>query len=77
MDKPEMPVFVKIDEYDDILNVINLIKNKIDQAKNLLGKIDELKNEEDAELDLWKANLEEVEKRVNSINNSLFEPESV
>lgn len=72
-----MPVFVKIDEYDDILDVINLIKNKIDQAKNLLGKIDELKNEEDAELDLWKANLEEVERRVSSINNSLFEPESV
>ena len=72
-----MPVFVKMDEYNDILEVIELIRSKIDQAKDVLGKIDELRNEEDAELALWKANLEEVENNISSINSSLIEPENV
>ena len=41
----EMPVFVKIEEYKDVLDVLELIKNKIIQAKDVLGKINELKNE--------------------------------
>jgi len=39
----EMPVFVKIDEYKDVLDVIDLIRNKVDQAKDIMGKINELK----------------------------------
>ena len=49
MVKPEndMPIFVKIDEYRDILDTINLIRNKIIDAKNLLDEIYDLKNKED------------------------------
>ena len=57
-----MPVFVRIEEYKDVLDVMNMIKNKIEDAKEILGKINELKNEEDAELELWHTGLEEVER---------------
>lgn len=70
----EMPVFVKIDEYKDVLEVIGLIKNKITQAKDILKKIDDLKNQEESELDSWKISLEEIERKVNDIDNSLVEP---
>ncbi len=73
----EMPVFVKIEEYKDVLDVIELIKDKLAQANNLLGRINELKNEEDSELERWKSNLEEIERKIDDIDNSLLEPESV
>jgi hypothetical protein len=73
----EMPVFVKIEEYKDVLDVLELIKNKIVQAKDVLEKINELKNEEDVELDLWKTSLHEIERRVDELDETLLEPENV
>jgi hypothetical protein len=73
----EMPVFVKIDEYKDILDVVELMKNKVAQARETLRKIEELNNQEDSELESWKTNLEEIERKVGLIDTSLLEPESI
>lgn len=70
-------VFVKIDEYKEILDILNVLKNKLDEARETLNKINELKNDEDAELDLWYTELEEIERKVDFIDKSLFEPESL
>ena len=77
MSNQEMPVFVKIDEYKDILDVIELMRGKIAQANSVLGKINELKNEEDTELELWKTNLREIEGKIEEIDRSLLEPENI
>ncbi len=68
------PVFVKIDEYKDVLEVMGLIKDKIEDARSTLGKINELKNEEDSELELWNSRLEDIEKKLEFIDRSLFQP---
>ena len=72
----EMPVYVKIDEYKEILEIIGIIKDRIAEAKEILAKISELKNEEDAELELWHSGLDEVEKKIEFADNSLFKPAS-
>jgi len=69
-----MPVFVKIDEYKNVLDVMNMIRNKIEDAKEVLAKINELKNEEDAELELWHTGLDEIERKIVFIDKTLFEP---
>ncbi len=74
---PEMPVFVKIEDYKDVLDVINIIKNKVVDARKTLEKINELKNEEDAELDLWRNSLGEIDRKVDFIDKTLFEPENL
>jgi uncharacterized coiled-coil protein SlyX len=73
----DMPVFVKIDEYKEVLDVIELIKNKVAQARDILGRINDLKNEEDSELERWKTNIDAIEEKVESMDNSLLEPENV
>ena len=73
----EMPVYVRIDEYKDVLDIMNMIRNKIDNAKEILNKINELKNEEDAELELWHTGLEEVERKIVFIDKTLFEPTTI
>ena len=70
-----MPVFVKVDEYDDVLNLLKVVRRKIDDAKETLSKIHDLKNEEDHHLEMWASTLQEVEKKVDFIDHSLSEPE--
>ena len=71
------PVFVKIDEYKDILDVIALLKSKISEAKSILGKINEIKNAEDKEIETWANELDEVERKLYYIDRTLLEPESL
>ena len=68
------PVFVKIDEYKDIMDIMTLLREKLRQAKFLLDKVAELKAQEDQELATWAKELEDVEARVSSVDKSLFEP---
>ena len=70
-----MPVFIKIDEYEDVLGLVKVIRRKLDEAKETLLKINDLKNEEDHQIELWQSTLSEVEKKVDFIDHSLSEPE--
>ncbi len=70
----ETNVFIKLDEYNDLLDIIALINEKIKEARAVLGKIYELKSQEDSELEAWKSSLDEVERKLRYIDNALFEP---
>lgn len=74
--KEEASVFVKIEDYKDVLDMLGLIKGKLEQAKKVLEDINELKNEEDSELDLWESTINEVERKVHDVDKVLFEPEN-
>ncbi len=70
-----MPVFVKIDEYNDVLELVSQIRKKLEDAKATLLKINDMKNEEDHQLELWQNALTEIEKKVDFISHNLNEPE--
>ncbi|MBN1503153.1 hypothetical protein JW930_06410 [Candidatus Woesearchaeota archaeon] len=70
----EANVFVKLDEYKDILDIIELINEKVKEARTVLGKINDLKNQEDSELEMWKTALDNVDRKVEFIDRTLFEP---
>ncbi|MBT4651574.1 hypothetical protein HOC13_03565 [Candidatus Woesearchaeota archaeon] len=72
-----MPVFVKVDEYKDILSTMETIKAKMQDARNTIRKLGELKNEEDSQIQTWQSALVEIEKKIQFIDQSLHEPESV
>ncbi len=74
MDETRAPVFVKIDEYKDIVDIMTLMREKLRQAKFLLDKIAELKAQEDSELATWAKELEDVEARVSSVDKTLSQP---
>ena len=71
----KMPVFVKVEEYDEILDLIKQIKEKINESKSILSSINDLKSQEDQQLESWGTTLNEVEKKIDFINHSLNEPE--
>jgi len=68
------PVFIKIEDYKEVLDVIDVIKAKIDKSKILLEQINEIKAEEDEQLIEWKAILDNISDKVYFIDKTLFEP---
>lgn len=70
---PDVPIFVKIDNYKEVLEDINTIKMKLVEAKKLLGEIEELKNEETSEINLWRQSLDEADAKMEYIDKTLFE----
>ena len=68
------PTYIKVDEYEGIVDIIHLTREKIKRARLLLEKINQLKRQEDDALDNWRRELEEVEDRINDINQTLFKP---
>ena len=71
----KVPVYVKIDEYRDVLDIIHMVQGKLDEAKRTLEKINNLKGEEDELIDQWQKSLSEVSKKVDFIDRTLNEPE--
>tara|TARA_Y100000310_G_scaffold319160_1_gene374096 strand:+ start:76 stop:303 length:228 start_codon:yes stop_codon:yes gene_type:complete len=73
----EAQVFVKIDEYKDVLRTVGLIKSKLNDAKGTLAKVKELKHQEDSELEGWDSKLGDIETKLEGIDQILFEPSSL
>jgi soluble cytochrome b562 len=69
------PVFVKIEEYKEILSIIDNVKDKIKDAKSTVLKLKELKEKEDNDIKDWEKNLDDVIGKFLDIDKSLFEPE--
>ena len=72
-----MPVFVKVEEYETVIELVRTVRKRMDEAKETLARINDLKNEEDHQLEMWQNTLTEVEKKIDFIDHSLSKPESV
>lgn len=68
-------VFIKIDKFKDAGDIVRVIKSRIAEGKSILGRINDLKNKEDQEIQQWNAELNDVEKKIEFIEGTLFEPE--
>lgn len=69
-----MPVFVKIEKYDAVLDLVSKIRTKMQDAESILHQIEELKNEEDAQIERWKASLQDVRSKVSFVQQALSQP---
>ena len=72
MDDDMAPVFVKIDEYKEVLDVLDVIKAKLADARKTLVEINRLKDEEDRELASWTKNVDDIQSKMASIDKAVF-----
>lgn len=64
-------VFVKIDRYREIYSIVKQLRSKLEEAKQVLKKIKELKDQEDNELTTWQNELAAVEQKLTTINEAI------
>ncbi|MFH1916323.1 MAG: hypothetical protein ABIJ21_03595 [Nanoarchaeota archaeon] len=68
------PVFVRIEDYQDILNIVDVIKATLGKTRATIATINDLKKKEDAIILSWNNNLDEITKKIDDISKTLFEP---
>ena len=71
----EKSVFVRIDEYKEVIELFTQLKEKLGKAKETIAKVAELKSEEQVEIELWNNSLAEIEKKMAYIDQTLTETE--
>ncbi len=69
----EKPVFVKIEQYREALDNIEAIKTKVHEAEELLSRLDQLRAQEDKELQNWHDNIGRIKDKLLSVDKKLFE----
>lgn len=69
------PIFVKIDDYKEVLDVMEMIKDKIKEIRATLGAINTLRSQEEAEIAGWNKTIDDIEGKIDDIGKSMFEPE--
>ncbi|MBI2176014.1 hypothetical protein HYU40_01530 [Candidatus Woesearchaeota archaeon] len=66
-------VFVRIDRYRELYDVIRQIRAKLDDAKQVLSRIKDLKSQEDSELESWEKELATVEQKLSEVSGAMTE----
>jgi len=62
------PSFVAIDDYKRIINDTNTVRSKLMDAESFVRRLSDLKNEEERAFDKWRKQLEDVEKKLNYVD---------
>ncbi len=75
--KKDAAVFVKIDDYKDVVDIMELIRDRINEAKRTLAELQDVKSSEDAEMQMWQQTLQDIERKLGEMDKTLFEPESM
>ena len=72
---PGASVFVKISDYREIINVMDILKGKLREAKATLARVESLRNQEEEQINQWNSAIDEVDSRIISIDKNLLEPQ--
>ncbi len=67
------PIFVKLNNYKSAKSSLNKIKNLTKDAENLLLELNQTREEEDKELNKWKADIEKIKDNLLTIDKKMFE----
>jgi len=68
-----VPIYVKVDKYKELLEVLKTINGKLANVDRTVEKINALKGQEDAQLQAWNENLVDIKGRLDRINQSFYE----
>lgn len=66
------PVFIKLDQYKEILNIVEVINKKVVNVKQNLSELEELKNKEEEEIMNWEKNMDEITHKMESLHEELY-----
>jgi len=68
-----VPIFVKVDDYKDIVDILALTREKVGKAKHILSKLAQIKSQEDDIITGWENRITEVEQNIDEIDRALSE----
>lgn len=70
--KSSEPVFIRIDKFQKALEILEETKDQIIGMRKNLVDIKQIKDEEEAELNLWESEINKLKAKVDKIDTDLF-----
>jgi peptidoglycan hydrolase CwlO-like protein len=67
------PFFVRVDKLNDAKANLIEIEKKMGDMENVLARLGETKEKEDAEIDSWKQDMKSIRDYLEDINESIFD----
>lgn len=66
------PVFIRIDKFEEALNVFEDSKEKLREVDEMLKEIKRIRIEEKKELEEWEHNLQSIKSQIERVDKELF-----
>jgi len=66
------PVFIRIDKFEKSLKVFEKTKQKINEIEKMLKDIQDLKEEEEIELEAWGSEIQNLKQQIEKIDDDVF-----
>ena len=70
--KESEPVFVRIDKFEESLEIFEKARKKISEIEKFLVEIRRLREKEETELQEWENEIQTIKKQFEKIDNNLF-----
>ena len=67
------PLFIKIDKYEDAIATLNSIRDKLEEASNIISELRQIRRDEDTQLDEWSEHIRSVKEKLMNVDGMLFE----
>lgn len=69
------PMFISVEDYQEILNSINVIKDALRDTEESMNRLNELKNTQEKILEDWRGHLEDAERKITYVDQTIFRGE--
>ncbi len=70
----DAPIFIKLEEYSDVTAIVEVVKRKLEETKDTLTQLKQLRMEEAQEIDAWEQSLKEIHEKIEFADEILKEP---
>lgn len=73
--KEKSSVFIRIHEYRQVLDIVDNLKKQLVEVRDTLKEINDLRTQEEEDLQKWQSKIDEIEQHVLAVDQTLFEPD--
>jgi hypothetical protein len=70
--KEAEPIFIRIDKFEESLQIFKKIKKQISEIEKMLTDIKQIKEEEEKELETWEENIKIAKNQIEKIDKDIF-----
>ncbi len=72
MTKSLEPIFIRIDKFEESLEILEKTKEKISEMEKILGEIKRTKEEEEQQLEFWEKEIQMIKGQIDKVDKNIF-----
>jgi hypothetical protein len=72
MTKKAEPIFIRIDKFEESMNIFKDIKTQVSEIESLIRTTKEIKAKEEEELTAWQTEIQGIKDQIEKVNQDIF-----